>query len=45
MCSHVLSVGVVTLVDSGLFGELSLELDIGPKRPMASDALLDLQNR
>jgi len=41
--SHVLSTEGVTLPNSDLYGELRLELDIGPSSPMASSVFLGLQ--
>ena len=46
-CSHVLSVlsvGMVTLLDPDLYGELSPELDIRLHSPMTSGVFLGLQN-
>ena len=40
----MLSVGGVTLLDLDLYGELHLELDIGPSSAMASGVFLGLQN-
>ena len=44
LCSHVLSFGRVTLLDLDFSRELSLELNIGPSSPMASNVFLGLQN-
>ena len=44
MYDHVLSVGGVTLLDSHMFKELHLELNIGSGSPMAIGVFLGLQN-
>ena len=44
LLGHVLSIGGVTLLDPNMFRELHLELNIGPRTPMASSVLLGLQN-
>ena len=42
--THVLSVGLVTLLARVVFKELHPELNIGPRGPMATDVFLSLQN-
>ena len=41
---HMLSIGRVTLLDLGLFGELCTKLNIWPHSPTTFGAVLGLQN-